>query len=329
VDRRRFIQRGGGIAATTMLAGCARHGVRSLASTSMNNLPNNLTAFEYHETRRYAVTPFGRIAYVERGYGPTALFLHGFPLNSFQWRSVIPRLAGHRRCIAPDFLGLGFSEVAERQSLAADAQAKMLATLLDKLAVSAVDLIANDSGGAAAQLFVTQHPERVRTMLLTNCDVEPDSPPPALLPVIKLARAQRFADEWLVPWLADKALARSDKGIGGMCYADRQHPTDEAIDYYLGPLLSSPSRKQLTNAYAAALDPNPLAGLAPKLKHCPVPTRIVWGTGDNIFSQASPDYLDSLLPNSRGVRRVPGAKLFFPEEMSGLIAEEVMQLWKI
>ena len=37
---------------------------------------------------------------------------------------------------------------------------------------------------AVAQLFVTRYPERVRTMLLTNCDVEPDSPPPAVLPVI-------------------------------------------------------------------------------------------------------------------------------------------------
>jgi len=60
-----------------------------------------------------------------------------------------------------------------------------------------------------------------------------------------------------------------------------------------------------------------------------VPTRIVWGTADNIFSQASPDYLDRTLGNSRGVRRVPGAKLFFPEEMPELIAKEAMMLWKV
>jgi hypothetical protein len=59
-----------------------------------------------------------------------------------------------------------------------------------------------------------------------------------------------------------------------------------------------------------------------------VPTRIVWGTADNIFSQASPDYLDRTLGNSRGVRRIPGAKLFFPEEMPELIAEEATRLWK-
>ena len=35
------------------------------------------------------------------------------------------------------------------------------------------------------------------------------------------------------------------------------------------------------------------------------------------------------LPGSRGVRRVEGANLFFPEEMPDLIAEEARQLWGI
>jgi pimeloyl-ACP methyl ester carboxylesterase len=35
----------------------------------------------------------------------------------------------------------------------------MLATLLDSLSISSVDLVASDSGGAIAQLFVTRHPE--------------------------------------------------------------------------------------------------------------------------------------------------------------------------
>lgn len=81
------------------------------------------------------------------------------------------------------------------------------------------------------------------------------------------------------------------------------------------------------NAYALGLEPNPLAGIESALKRCNVPTRIVWGMGDTIFSQASPDYLDRMLAKSRGVRRVPGAKLFFPKEMPELIAEEAMRLW--
>lgn len=316
MDRRQFVTMAGHSLAAVALAGCAPRGA-----------PGRLNAVSYHAMRRYATTPFGRIAYVERGAGRAALFLHGFPLNGFQWRGALERLSPLRRCVAPDFLALGYTEVADGQSVAPDAQVAMLANLLDVLGISAVDLIANDSGGAVAQLFLVRHPERVRTLLLTNCDVETDSPPPALAPVIELAHAGTFPDAWLAPWVADKELARSPKGLGGLTYTFPTNPTDEAIDYYLGPLVSSWERKALVNAYAIGLERNPLAGIEAALRRSTVPTRVVWGTGDPIFSSASPDYLDRTLGNSRGVRRVPGAKLFFPEEFPDLIAEEARGLW--
>src|SRR5262245_5731257 len=190
--------------------------------------------------RQSIETAFGRISYLERGRGEAALFLHGFPLNSFQWRDAIELLSPLRRCIAPDFMGLGYTEVAPGQGLAPAQQARMLIAVLDGLAIERADVIANDSGGAVAQLLALEHPERVLTLLLTNCDVEVDSPPPALLPVIELAHAGRFAREWLAPWLADKTLARSEQGIGGMCYSRPGHPTDEAIEAYLRPLVETP-----------------------------------------------------------------------------------------
>lgn len=290
---------------------------------------HEISAAEFQAARQFVRTSQERIAYLDRGRGPTAMFLHGFPLNSFQWRGIIPRLSHARRCIAPDFLALGFTEVNDGQSVAPRDQLAMLVEFLDKLSIPKVDIVANDSGGAIAQLFVALNPERVRTLLLTNCDTEPDSPPAAVLPVIELARAGKFADEWLVPWLTDKALARSEKGLGGQCYADPAHPTDEAIETYLGPLVSSTRRKELTNAYATALAPNPLAGIEPALKRCQIPTRIVWGMADKIFSQSGPDSLDRAFSKSHGVRRLERAKLFFPEEMPEVIVEEANRLWGV
>ena len=317
MERRHFLQASlGTLITSSALAACPATG----------HAP--LDAAAYRAERRSLTTAFGRIAYIERGAGDVALFLHGFPLNGFQWRGALERLSPYRRCIAPDFLGLGFTQVAAGQSVAPAAQAAMLAALLDALSIGSVDLIANDSGGAVAQLFTLRYPERVRTLLLTNCDVEPDSPPAALLPVLELARAGAFADAWLAPWLADKRLARSAQGLGGMCYSKSDQPTDDAIDYYLAPLVSSAERKRLLHAYATALDPNPLAGIESQLKACATPIRIVWGTADTIFSPDSPGYLDRILPNSRGVRRIEGAKLFWPEEYPEIVAEEALNLWK-
>jgi haloalkane dehalogenase len=71
---------------------------------------------EFHAARRFEDTPFGRIAFIERGSGDPALFVHGLPLNGFHWRSVIESLAGHRRCVEPDLMGLGYTEVPEART---------------------------------------------------------------------------------------------------------------------------------------------------------------------------------------------------------------------
>ena len=324
MNRRNFIRMAGGALAAGVLTGCMTRAASGVASAIAGGL---MDAAAFHATRRFVRMTFGNIAYIERGTGDVALFLHGLPLNSFQWRGAIDRLSPYRRCIAPDFMGLGYTEVAEGQSVAPDAQVAMLVALLDKLSIPTVDLIANDSGGQVAQLFVVRHPERVRTLLLTNGDTEIDSPPQAMLPVIALSKEGKFVDQWLAPWRADKALARSAEGIGGMCFADPLNPTDEAIETYFAPLLSSPRRKALTHAYILSLEHNPLIGIEAALKRCPVPTRIVWGMGDTIFSPASPDYLDRSFGNSRGVRRLEGSKLFWPEERPDVIAEEARRLW--
>ena len=320
--RRDFFGIAGALAAGATISGAANTTPRAEASKPVG-------AASFRAARRMAKTSFGEIAYFERGRGDAALFLHGFPLNGFQWRGAIGRLSAHRRCVAPDFMGLGYTEVAPGQSVAPDAQVAMLVALLDALGIARVDLVANDSGGAVAQLFIARHRERVRTLLLTNCDTEPDSPPPAMKPVLEMARAGTFADAWLAKWLADKNLARSAEGIGGMTYTYRAHPSDEAIDYYLAPLVASPERKALLHAYALGLDPNPLAGIERELKRCSVPTRIVWGTGDDIFRFDSAAYLDRTLPKSRGVRYLEDAKLFWPEEFPEVIAEEARGLWAV
>ena len=66
--------------------------------------------------------------------------------------------------------------------------------------------------------------------------------------------------------------------------------------------------------------------LSSAVKQRKLPVRILWGTGDTIFSPASPDYLDKVFPNSRGVRRIEGAKLFFPEEFPREVAAEALKL---
>jgi haloalkane dehalogenase len=282
----------------------------------------------YARSRRFASLSMARVAYVEHGRGPAALFLHGYPLNSYQWRGALERLHSYRRCIAPDVMGLGHTEAHDGQAITPEAQVEMLAGLLNALHVKRADVVANDSGGLVAQLFVARYPARVRTLLLTNCDVDENNPPQLFLPVAKLAQKGLFVDRVLAPELNDLQLARSDKGLGSV-YTHPEELTEETIEAYVGPLVASPEKKQQANAYAAALGTSELVAVREKLQQWKGPTRMVWATADPFFPMQWATWLDKHLPGSRGVRTVDGAKLFFPEEMPGLIAEEAKRLWEV
>jgi haloalkane dehalogenase len=284
-----------------------------------------LNVHSYTGMRRYAQLTNCKVAYVEEGHGPTALFLHAFPLNGFQWRGVISRLSRHRQCIAPDFMSLGYTETAESQQITPETQAEMLAEFLDFLKIESVDIVANDTGGEVAQLFVAHYPGRVRTLLLSNCDVDTNSPPPSFAPLLAAAQRGVLADSF-VRLLTDKPGARSQKGLGAF-YTNPENLTDEAIEYYVSPLVSTPLRKKQLNSFAASFANNPLVAIEPALRQCSSPTRIVWGTADTTFDAKWADWLDKTLPNSRGVRRLDGAKLFFPEEIPDVFADEAMKLW--
>jgi len=291
--------------------------------------PEQIDAAWYLRSRRFASLPMGRVAYVEYGHGPAALFLHGFPLNSYQWRGALERLHKHRRCIAPDFMGLGKTETPEGQVISPETQVAMLAALLDSLHIDSVDLVANDSGGLVAQLFVARHPKRVRTLLITNCDVDENNPPPNFAPAVALAKKGMFAERFILPQVQNKQTARTGRGSLGSVFTYPDRLTDETIDIYFGPLVESPLRMMQLDQYTVSLGTNDLIAIREDLRQWKGAARIVWAMKDTFFPVASAEWLDHTLLGSRGVRRVDGANLFFPEEMPDLIAEEAKHLWGI
>src|SRR5271165_2308064 len=89
--------------------------------------PEQIGVAWYRRARKYSDLPVGRVAFVERGRGRAALFLHGFPLNGYQRRGALARLHLYRRCIAPDMLGLGYTQARSGQTISPDTQTEMLA----------------------------------------------------------------------------------------------------------------------------------------------------------------------------------------------------------
>jgi pimeloyl-ACP methyl ester carboxylesterase len=285
-----------------------------------------MTPAEFHSSRKFADTSFGRIAYIEQGSGPTTLFLHGLPLCGYEWRGVIADLAPARRCIALDEMGLGYTEVATGQDVSFAAQARMIAAFLDATDIDRVDLVGNDTGGGIGQIFAATYPARVRTLTLTNCEVY-DLWPNKLLTGFYAGVASGAVPQALKTMLSDVALAHQQ--LGAIVYEDVEVFTPENVQLYLTPIVSSDGRtKQFQQLCDWQKNRPQLMEVASKLKASQIPAQIIWGEADPVFDmQPSVNWLKTNLGGLKKVTMVPRAKLFFPEEHPRLLSVLLNEFW--
>jgi pimeloyl-ACP methyl ester carboxylesterase len=285
----------------------------------------------FHASRRFANVKSGRIAYVEQGEGSAALFIHGVPLNGYHWRHVVRRLRHRRRCIAIDLMGLGYTEIAPSQDVSFISQAQMVAEVIDALGIGKIDLIANDSGGAIAQIFAARYPDRLNSLVLTNCDVHDGWPPPQVLPVIEHARNGTLAPVFRPladrPDLARERYAKGESVPLFRAYSDPSVLTDEIIRLYIHPLLSSPQRVEAFRNYWLTFDNTQTVAIHAALKTLQVPTLIVWGLDDFFFDRKWAHWLKETIPGARRVVEVRDARLFFAEDRPDALSAPVLDFW--
>jgi pimeloyl-ACP methyl ester carboxylesterase len=256
-------------------------------------------------------TSSGRIAYVEAGSGPVALFLHGVLLNKHLWRHQLTNLSDIRRCIAVDLLAHGDTEVAPGQAVTVTDNANMLKEVMDALEIDKADVIGNDSGGGIAQIFAANNPERLRSLTLTDCDTHDNWPPTAFKPFVQMTKAGGLRDA-LNAMLNDKNIYRSQ--ALGPAYEHPEKVTDADIETYLRPFVRSDKRTSDLERFVVAFDNKHTVTVESRLRQLQAPTLIVWATDDVYFPTKWADWLAGTIPGAKKPVTVEGARIFFPEE---------------
>jgi pimeloyl-ACP methyl ester carboxylesterase len=89
---------------------------------------------------------------------------------------VLDQLAVDGRCVAIDLPLHGRTPATAGQDFSLPALARFVAECCDALGLDGVDLVANDTG-AIAQIFAAQHPQRLTSLTLTNCETHDNLPP--------------------------------------------------------------------------------------------------------------------------------------------------------
>jgi len=280
----------------------------------------DVSTFTAH--RRSLDTPDGEIAYTEFGSGPAALFVHGLGTNGVLWRHVIEDVRDTSRCVAIDLPLHGASPA--RDDLSATALAQAVADLCDGLGLAEVDLVGNDTGGAVAQIFAARHPDRIRTLTLTNCDCEGNFPPEEFLPMVEAARQGGLAESF-TGIVADRAAWPANPLGSG--YEHPEQVPEEVWEAYLVPIGGTAERARAFERAIAALDPVQMDAIAEPLRALTAPTQLVWGTGDTTFGITWAHHLRDIIPGAQGIVEVDGAKVFFPEERPADLIPHLHKHW--
>jgi pimeloyl-ACP methyl ester carboxylesterase len=130
----------------------------------MNRIPRT----SIHRVKADGVNVFYREA--GPADAPVLLLLHGFPASSFQFRELMPRLAGPFRVIAPDLPGFGFTEVPkERQyKYSFDSLAQTILAFTDALGLNKYAMYVFDYGAPTGFRLAMARPERVTAIVSQN-----------------------------------------------------------------------------------------------------------------------------------------------------------------
>jgi pimeloyl-ACP methyl ester carboxylesterase len=230
----------------------------------------------------------------------------------------VPSLEGRYRCVVPDWpLGSHRNPLNEGTDRSPRGIAHLIADFLEALDLERVTILANDTGGAISQILAAERPERLRALVLTNCDCLENFLPPLLRPLQWLAHVPG-AYALLAQTTRSATVRRSPLGFGMLSH---KRIPDELTASWLAPLREHAIRAD-ARATLKAIDNRDTLAAAGRLGERPLPTLLAWGPDDRMFPLRFAERLAAMIPGAR-VHQIPHSRAFVPEDQPVLLAETV------
>jgi pimeloyl-ACP methyl ester carboxylesterase len=125
--------------------------------------------------RSASPVPESRRSSTPEGAGPTILLLHGYPSSSYDFRNVVPHLAG-RAWLTMDFVGFGLSDKPRPHRYSLLEQADLVQTVVAETTTGPVLVLAHDMGTSITTELLARDrhgrlPFELQRAVLTNGSV--------------------------------------------------------------------------------------------------------------------------------------------------------------
>lgn len=269
--------------------------------------------------RRVVELSAGNIHYSEAGEGEPVVFVHGFGVNGTLWTETARALAAGHRCIVPDWpMGSHPEAMREGADVSVTGQVALIAELLERLELTDVTIVGNDSGGAVSQILVTTKPARIARLVLTNCDCFEKFPPGHFKAMVKALKVPGAAAA-MAQSMRIKANRHSPLAYGALTAG----PIDDELTVaWTQPQIRDARVRDDGAAFFTSADPSLTIEAARKLPDLAIPALLVWGDADRFFTIEDARRLAELIPDSRLVT-VPGGRTFVPLDDPAAVADAI------
>ncbi len=265
------------------------------------------------------------IDYKEVGTGYPLLFIHGAFSSGKTWRKVVPELSAHFRCIIPEWpFGGHKTPIQHEMDFTPSGIAELISKVLDSLNLTQVMIVANDTGGAYAQVFTAKYSQKVSSLVLTNCEGFEIFPPKkfqSLKTMVKvpgylrgMARLFRFTS-FLKLNITFGLLSNSLK-------------KEEIYEFYVKEFSENKLIQNDFRQLAAGWDPKYTIEAAKKLSSFEQPVLILWGTEDKLlFPVELGKRLKALFQNGTFVE-IPDSMTYVQEDNPKELARNIIRFSK-
>ena len=261
--------------------------------------------------------PQGRVHYRETGSGETLLFIHGILVHGELWHKVVPALSQRFRCILPDLpLGAHAEAMNRDADLTPPGQARIIADLMAALDLRDVTIVANDTGGALTQIVLAHHPERVKRVVLTNCDAYENFLPKVFWPLQALGWIPGAT--WLMVLAQRLRLSR-----WAFLWLVCREPTDDRLRRSFGAPARNRSVRRDVNKMLRGIHSKHTKKAAESFGDFDRPVLLAWGDRCWFFSERYAERLAADFPNSR-IEPIAGAGTFVPLDRPHELARAVI-----
>ncbi len=270
------------------------------------------------EPDRFLDVGAGEAAYRVVGTGPDVLFVHGWPVSSATFRTLLPHLVDHVTCHLVDLPSAGSSRFDADTPMSIRQHVESVRRVVDLVELDQFAVVGHDSGGMIARHALVGD-TRLRAMGLIN--TEPPDPSWRFRSFIASRRLPGLSAG--LGWVAGKPRIVRSKAVFGDAFADRSLLGGEFAEFFLAPLYESRLHRDAAVKLLRSFDMRHVTDLAGIHRRLDVPVQLVWGDEDPFFPVERARAMVAEFPNAQ-IHVVEGAGLFSHEERPAEVAAALL-----